>query len=101
MAALTVGVIFLKTAADWGGLMPDSFWLVSNNYFVAKELRLKKSTILFALGVWMLAGCTSKTQVEQALKSNPEILFNVIKENPKKFLDVVNEAVRTAQEGAR
>src|SRR5580698_7114708 len=49
----------------------------------------------------IIGGCTSKSQVEQALKSNPEILFNVIKENPKKFLDTVNEAVRVAQEGAR
>lgn len=49
----------------------------------------------------VLAGCTSKSQIEQAIKNNPEILFNAIKENPKKFLDTVNEAVRVAQEGAR
>lgn len=49
----------------------------------------------------MVAGCTSKSQIEQTLKNNPEILFNAIKENPKKFLDTVNEAVRVAQEGAR
>jgi len=62
---------------------------------------LKKSSILFALGLVLIAGCTSKSQIEQAIKSNPEILFNAIKENPKKFLDTVNEAVRVAQEGAR
>jgi protein-disulfide isomerase len=65
-----------------------------------KELGLKKA-ILFALSMVVIAGCTSKSQIEQALKSNPEILFNAIKENPKKFLDTVNEAVRVAQEGAR
>jgi protein-disulfide isomerase len=62
---------------------------------------LKKSFILLAAGLLVLAGCTTKSQIEQAIKNNPEILFNAIKENPKKFLDTVNEAVRVAQEGAR
>ena len=62
---------------------------------------MKKSSIVFAIGMFVLTGCTSKSQIEQAIKSNPEILFNAIKENPKKFLDTVNEAVRVAQEGAR
>lgn len=57
--------------------------------------------MLLAFGVLILAACTSKSQIEQAIKNNPEILFNAIKENPKKFLDTVNEAVRVAQEGAR
>lgn len=60
-----------------------------------------RSAALFAASLIVLAGCTSKSQIEKALQDNPEILFNVIKSNPKKFLDVVNEAVRTAQAGAR
>lgn len=62
---------------------------------------MKKSSILIAVGMFILAGCSTKSQIEQAIKSNPEILFNAIKDNPKKFLDTVNEAVRVAQEGAR
>lgn len=60
-----------------------------------------KKLILYAAGMVLAAGCTSKSQIEQAIKNNPEILFNAIKENPKKFLDTVNEAVKVAQEGAR
>jgi len=66
-----------------------------------KEFNLKKSSVLLAVGMFVLAGCTTKSQIESAIKNNPEILFNAIKENPKKFLDTVNEAVRVAQEGAR
>jgi protein-disulfide isomerase len=56
---------------------------------------------MLAAGLVILAGCTTKSQIEQAIKDNPEILFSAIKANPKKFLDTVNEAVRVAQEGAR
>lgn len=47
------------------------------------------------------AGCTSKQQLEKTIQENPDIVFNAIKNNPKKFVEVVNEAVRTAQETAR
>src|SRR5581483_633607 len=35
------------------------------------------------------------------IEDNPEIVFNAIKKNPKKFVEVVNEAVKTAQESSR
>jgi protein-disulfide isomerase len=67
-----------------------------------KEFSLNKSAVLlFATGLLVMAGCTSKSQLEKTLADNPEILFNAIKANPKKFLDTVNEAVRTAQESGR
>jgi protein-disulfide isomerase len=47
------------------------------------------------------AGCTSKQQMQKMVEDNPEIVFAAIKKNPKKFVEVVNEAVRTAQESSR
>jgi protein-disulfide isomerase len=46
-----------------------------------------------------LVGCSAA--LEKAVESNPDIVFNVIKKNPKKFIEVVNEAARTAQEEGR
>ncbi len=63
---------------------------------------MKKSSLLVsALAIVAIAGCTSKQQIEKTLTDNPEIVFNAIKKNPKKFVEVVNEAVKSAQEGAR
>ncbi len=54
-----------------------------------------------ALAMILLAGCTSKQQIEKIIQDNPDIVFQAIKKNPKKFVDVVNEAVKTAQESSR
>lgn len=62
-----------------------------------KKLVVITSALFALVGV----GCTSKQQIEKALEDNPDIVFNAIKKNPKKFVEVVNEAVRTAQETAR
>lgn len=68
---------------------------------ITKEFPLKKSFVWAAVAVLLATGCTSKQQIEKAIEDNPEIVFNAIKKNPKKFVEVVNEAVRTAQESAR
>lgn len=53
-------------------------------------------TLLVSL---ILTGClSSEKQVQQALESNPEIIFKVIEDNPEKFVDAVNRAVRKAQQ---
>lgn len=63
---------------------------------------MKKSSLIWGLmAVLATVGCTTKQQLEKAIQENPEIVFNAIKANPKKFVEVVNEAVRTAQETAR
>lgn len=63
---------------------------------------MKKSALVAGvLAVFTAVGCTSKQQIEKTIADNPEIVFNAIKKNPKKFVEVVNEAVRTAQESAR
>lgn len=70
--------------------------------YIKKEFRLKKSYLMWAAAVAMVAaGCTSKQQLEKTIEANPDIVFNAIKKNPKKFVEVVNEAVRTAQESSR
>lgn len=67
-----------------------------------KESPLKKTSLLWTLlAVVVAVGCTGKQQIEKAIEENPDIVFNAIKKNPKKFVEVVNEAVRTAQEGSR
>lgn len=60
-----------------------------------------KKTFLVLAALTVLAGCTTKQQIENAIESNPDIVFNAIKKNPKRFVEVVNEAVRSAQESAR
>ena len=63
---------------------------------------MKKSSLLWAaLAMVMVSGCTSKQQIQKLIEDNPEIVFQAIKKNPKKFVEVVNEAVKTAQEGSR
>jgi len=56
---------------------------------------------LFAGALVLGTGCTSKQQLEKTIEENPDIVFNAIKKNPKRFVEVVNEAVRTAQESSR
>lgn len=63
---------------------------------------MKKSSLLWAIGAALaISACTGKQQVEKIIEDNPDIVFNAIKKDPKKFVAVVNEAVRTAQEAGR
>lgn len=39
--------------------------------------------------------------VEKTLEGNPDIIFKIIEKNPKKFMDSVNKAVRSARSSAR
>jgi len=61
----------------------------------------KSSLILTALAVLMASGCTSKSQLTKMIEENPDIVFAAIKKDPKKFVEVVNEAVKNAQEASR
>ncbi len=63
---------------------------------------MKKTSLwVGVLAMFVAVGCTSKQQIQKTIEDNPEIVFEAIKKNPKKFVEVVNEAVRTAQETAR
>ncbi len=58
--------------------------------------------LLFLLGtLGILTACIPPSMLEKAMEKNPEILYAAIKANPEKFLEVVNEAAKTAQENAR
>mgnify|MGYP000135566160 CR=1 FL=1 len=41
----------------------------------------------------------NKDQLKEVLKKNPDILTDAIKENPGKFIEALNEAVKSAQAG--
>lgn len=54
--------------------------------------------IVLALALF-LGACSGI--VEKTLENNPEIIFKIIEKNPKKFMDSVNKAVRSARAVAR
>jgi protein-disulfide isomerase len=43
------------------------------------------------------AGCTSKDQLKKMMKENPDIITEAIEENPEKFIEALNNAVKKAQ----
>lgn len=46
----------------------------------------------------MMMGCSpSKDSLTRMIEENPEIIFNAIEKNPKKFIDTVNKAAKSAQ----
>ncbi len=55
----------------------------------------------FVIGALILAASctTSKEDIKKMLKENPEIITESIKANPAKFIEALNEAVKSAQEG--
>ena len=54
----------------------------------------------FVIAISLLLGAcsTSDQQVAQVIKKNPKLVFDAIEENPDQFVEVVNKAVRKAQE---
>lgn len=47
----------------------------------------------------LLTGCAlGDSQVKEAIRKNPEIVFNTIEENPERFIEVINRAAQKAQE---
>lgn len=55
-------------------------------------------SLLWLLTAFAFAGCmTSESQVKEAVKKNPKIIFDVIEENPEAFIEAVNKAARMAQ----
>lgn len=56
---------------------------------------------LFVIGALVLAvSCTtSKEDLKKLIKENPDIITESIKANPAKYIEALNEAVKSAQEG--
>jgi protein-disulfide isomerase len=47
----------------------------------------------------LLTGCAvGDSQVKEAIKKNPKIVFDVIEENPEQFMEVVNRTAQKAQQ---
>jgi protein-disulfide isomerase len=56
-----------------------------------------KGLVLLAAGI-VVAGCApSAPQLKKIMEENPDILYGVIQKDPKKFLDVVNDAAQKAR----
>ena len=56
--------------------------------------------VLLALAGFALSACApSAPQLQKVMEEHPEILYSVIQKDPKKFLDVVNEAAQKARAG--
>ncbi len=63
--------------------------------FIRKHATLTVSAIMVGS---LLAGCApTAPQLKKVLEENPDILYSVIQKNPKKFLDVVQEAAQKAR----
>lgn len=60
---------------------------------------MKKNLLFIILIGLNLVGCSAA--LEKAVEQNPDIVFNAIKKNPKKFIEVVNEAARQVPMGSR
>ena len=58
-----------------------------------------KKLLVLAVVVLMAAACTSKDDLKKMLKENPDIITEAIEANPAKFIDALNNAVKSAQEG--
>ncbi len=59
-----------------------------------------KSFVLLLGALVFAASCTtSKEDLKKILKENPDIVTDSIKANPAKFIEALNEAVKSAQEG--
>ena len=58
-----------------------------------------KKLMVLAVVVLMATACTSKEDLKKMLKEDPSIITEAIEANPAKFIDALNNAVKSAQEG--
>jgi protein-disulfide isomerase len=64
-----------------------------------KQLALLASTLLLSLST-SLHAVELKDEIRQVLKENPEIIYEVIQENPVEFMAVLQTAVKQAEQQA-
>lgn len=58
---------------------------------------LLKGAVAAAVGLTLTSCAPSAPQLKKVMEENPDILYSVIQKDPKKFLDVVNEAAQKAR----
>lgn len=57
-----------------------------------------KRLLILATVLAVATACTSKDDLKKMIKENPEIITEAIEANPAKFIDALNNAVKSAQE---
>lgn len=63
---------------------------------------MKFTMIASLITLFLFASCTAdKKQIGELLKKNPELVTDVIKEHPAKFIEALNTAVKAAQQDQR
>ena len=58
-----------------------------------------KRLLFLAVITSLMTACTSKDDLKKMLKENPDIITEAIEAHPEKFIDALNKAVKSAQEG--
>ncbi len=54
---------------------------------------------ILSVTILSLAGCaTAENEIQEAVRKDPKIIFDVIEENPEQFIEVVNRAAQKAQQ---
>ncbi len=58
-----------------------------------------KRLLMFMICGWVIAGCASnESQIKEAVRKNPKIIFDAIEENSEEFIEVVNRSAQKAQQ---
>lgn len=62
-----------------------------------------KNHFIFLLSAGLfVTGCSvNKKQIQEAIKSDPELVFSVIEQNPDRFMEVVRKAAQIAEQKAQ
>ena len=54
-------------------------------------------SLALALPLLGLFGCASESQIKEAIRKNPKLIFEAIEEHPAEFMEAVNHAAQAAQ----
>lgn len=85
-------------------IQPNTIRQIRHSIIEVEDFPLKTSLkavsaglLVLMAGVTLLSCAPSAPQLKKVMEDNPDILYSVIQKDPKKFLDVVNEAAQKAR----